>query len=67
MNITKQKQTHRYREQTRGYQWRQGSGKGQYRGKRVTGTNYQALNKLPGYIVQHGEYSQYFIITISGV
>ena len=24
MNITKQKQTHRYREQTNGYQWREG-------------------------------------------
>ena len=28
MNKTKQKQTHRYREQTSGYQWREGRGKG---------------------------------------
>ena len=27
MNITKQKQTHRYREQTRGYQWGEGRGR----------------------------------------
>ena len=26
MNITKQKQTHRYREQTSGYQWGEGKG-----------------------------------------
>ena len=24
------------------------------------------INKLQGYIVQHGEYSQYFILTING-
>ena len=29
MNITKQKQIHRYREQTNGYQWEDGSGEGQ--------------------------------------
>ena len=28
MNITKQKQTHRYREQTSGYQWEEGRGRG---------------------------------------
>ena len=28
MNITKQKQTHRYREQTSGYQWVGGEGRG---------------------------------------
>ena len=31
MNITEQKQTHRCREQTSGYQWGEGGGKGQYR------------------------------------
>ena len=25
------------------------------------------INKLQGYIIQHTEYSQYFIITINGV
>ena len=28
MNITKQKQTHRYREQTSGYYWGEGQGRG---------------------------------------
>ena len=28
MNVTKQKQTHRYREQTSGYQWGEGKGEG---------------------------------------
>ena len=27
-DVTKQKQTHRYREQTSGYQWGEGSGRG---------------------------------------
>ena len=29
VSITKTKQTHRYREQTRGYQWGEGKGEGQ--------------------------------------
>ena len=33
VNKTKKKQTHRYREQTSGYQWGDGSGEGQYRGR----------------------------------
>ena len=32
----------------------------------VQTTMYQ-INKLQGYIVQHREYSQYFIITLKGV
>ena len=32
VNKTNKKQTHRYREQTSGYQWREGRGKKQYRG-----------------------------------
>ena len=31
VNITKKKQTHRYRELTSGYQWGEGMGEGQYR------------------------------------
>jgi len=38
MNITKKRQTHRYSEQTRGYQWREREGR--YRGARVGGTNF---------------------------
>ena len=38
VNITNKKQTHRYKEQTSGYQW---SGEeGQYRGWGVGSTNY---------------------------
>ena len=40
MNITKQKKTRRYREQTNGYQWREGSAEGQDRGRELRGTNY---------------------------
>ena len=32
MNITKQEQTHRYREQTSGYQWGEGLGEEQHMG-----------------------------------
>ena len=67
MNKTKKKQTHRYRERTSGYQRGEGRGEGQYGGRvlRVQSILYK-INKLQGYIVQHGEYSQYFII-INGV
>ena len=30
-------------------------------------TTMYKINKLQGYILQHREYSQYFIITINGV
>ena len=40
MNTTKQKETHRHKEQTRDYQWGEGWGKGQDTG-RLRGTNYQ--------------------------
>ena len=40
MNITKKKETHRYREQTSGYQWGEGNGEGQHRGRVLRGTNY---------------------------
>ena len=53
MSIIKQKQTHRYREQTSGYQGERGKG-----GKigaetyKVQTTMYK-INKLQGYIIQH--------------
>ena len=37
VNITKKKQTHKYREQTRDYQCGDGRGEGQYRGRGNTG------------------------------
>ena len=39
VNVTKQKQTHRYREQTSGYQWEDGREEGQDRGGGVRSTN----------------------------
>ena len=34
------KQTHGYTKQTSGYQWGEGTGEGQYRGRGLRGTNY---------------------------
>ena len=66
VKITKKKQSHRYREQTSGYQWGAGKWKGKYRRGGLRDTNYYVKNKLQVYVVQHTEYSQYFI-TINGV
>ena len=38
--MAKQKQTHRYRKPTSGYQWGDGSGEGQERGLGLRDTNY---------------------------
>ena len=38
------KQTHRYREQTSGYQWREGRREEQDRSGRLRGTNYKLLS-----------------------
>ena len=69
MIIAKKKQTHRYREKTSCYQWGEGRGRGKVGvgDKEVQTTTYYKINKLQGYVVQHREYSQYFIITINGV
>ena len=40
MNIAKKK-THRYKEQNSGYQWEEGRGEGECRGRGVRGTNDQ--------------------------
>ena len=68
MNITKKKQTRRYRKQTSGYQWgeRRGTGKIEEGDLEVKTTMYK-INKLQGYTVQHRDYNQYFIISINGV
>ena len=45
-----------------------GRGEGQDRGRELRGTNVvMYINKLQGYIVQHREYSQYFITNLNGV
>ena len=56
MYITKQKQTHRYREQTSGYQWgeRRDEGQGRGRGLSSTTTIYKVDNQ-PVHIIQHRE------------
>ena len=46
INITKQKQTHRYREQTTGYPWGERRGEGQDRGRGLKDTNYCVQNRL---------------------
>ena len=40
MNLTKKKQTHRYREQTIGYQWGERNREGKDQGRGLRGTNY---------------------------
>ena len=40
MNLTKKKQTHKYREQTSGYQRGERKGKRQYQAKGLRSTNY---------------------------
>ena len=41
----KQKQTHRYRKQTSGYQWGEGKREGQIRGMGLTDTNTRCKNR----------------------
>ena len=40
VNITKEIQTHRFREQTSGFQWGEGKGEGQDGGRGLRGINY---------------------------
>ena len=63
MSVAKRKQTHRYREPTSCTQWEEGRG----RGKGLREINDYVENNLQGYIVQHREYSQYFIIIINEI
>ena len=52
MTITKQKQTHRYREQTHGYQWEKGWGSGKIGvGDWEVETTVNKILKLQGYAV----------------
>ena len=45
MNITGKKQAHKHREQTSGYQWRQGREEGQVGVRGLIGTNYYLQKK----------------------
>ena len=42
MNITKQKQTHTYREQTNDYKWGKGRREGNYKGRGLKNGKYYA-------------------------
>ena len=60
VNTTKKIQTHRYKEQTSGYQWGRDHiswGNGRYKPLDI--------KQAQEYTVQHGEYRQYFLITIT--
>ena len=67
MNITKQKETHRYRELVVTSGERVGRRVKSAVGDLEAQTTMYEINKLQGYIVQHREYSRYFIITLSGI
>ena len=63
VNITK-KLTHRDREQTTGYQC--GGGGGAKQGWESGRYKLLGVRQAQRCIVQHGEYSQYFVITVNG-
>ena len=53
MNVyAKRKQTHRYREQTSGYQRKEGRREGQITGMGFTDKNYVQMDKQQGFIAQ---------------
>ena len=60
VNIT-EKQTHTYEEQTGGFWWR-GPGRG-IQGKGTERYRLLGVRWAQGCTAQHGEYSQYFVIT----
>ena len=63
MNIIKQKQTHRYREQTSGYQLEEGRDK---MGRRLRDT---IMNKIKNNDILYstGKYNHCFVITLNGI
>ena len=68
VNITKNTQTHKFREQTSEKIGREKRGTIISRvGNQEVKTTMYKINKLQGYIVQHREYIHYFIITVSEV
>ena len=62
----KKKQTHRDREQTSGYQWGGGEGKGAIQVWESERYKQLGVRQAQGCIVQQGEFSQYFTITVNG-
>ena len=59
MNITKQKNTHRDREQTSGYQWGEGRGRGTIGvgDSEIQTINIYKINKQQRYIYSTAKYS----------
>lgn len=49
---------------TSGYQ---GKGEGQQRGGEVGGKNYSVKDTLQRRIIQHRQYSRYFVMTVNGL
>ena len=66
MNITKKNQAHRHKEQTMMVASEEGEVEDKI-GAGLRNRSYYIINKLQGCIVQHREYSQYFVVTISGI
>ena len=66
MSIEKKEQTHKYREQTMVTSKEMGVGRTYALGIKRYKLLYK-VNKLQGHIVQHRDYSQYFVITIKGI
>ena len=62
VNIANKKQTHRYRKHTSDNQWGDEGEEGQYKGRGEVQTIRYKINTR--YMVQHGEYGQYFIFII---
>ena len=64
----KQKQPYRYRGQTSSYLWERGRGEATRKvGSQEVKTAMYKINKVQGYVVQHKDYSQYFLITLNGI
>ena len=69
MNITKQKQTHRYREQTTGYQWEGARVEEQDRGRGLRDTKLQRIKQISykDILYRTGKYSHYSVMILNGV
>ena len=70
MYIIKQKRSHRHRDKTSGYQWGEGSGKGQYREMGLRDTNYYVENKQATrtyYTMWGNKYSHYLVTALNGI
>ena len=67
MNVTKQK--HSQIQKTSVYQWVEGKGEGQNRGRRLRDKKPQCIKSINNEGILHGtgKYSHYFLITLNGM